>query len=149
MALVDVSLSDIGNLFKDLRTAITGKEPLDPNKQLELITKLSEIESKYVEMQAKVISTEAASEHAVTSTWRPITMLVFVFIIANNYILVPYVNALLSTSIPTLTLTDQMWELLKIGIGGYIIGRSVEKTASMVSSKSLPTLPKGDNGSMF
>jgi hypothetical protein len=148
MALVDVSLSDIGSLFKDIRTAITGKEPLDPNKQLELITRLSEAETKFVEMKAKIIATEAASEHFITSAWRPITMLVFVFIIANNYILVPYVNALFSVQIPSLELTDQMWELLKLGIGGYIIGRSIEKTAEKIQSPKLP-FKKKDDGELF
>ena len=132
--LVNFSLDDIGKVFKDLRAAITGKEVLDPNRQLELLQKINDAEAKMTEMKAQVISAEAKSEHWITSAWRPITMLVFVAIIANNYIVVPYVNAF-GASVPTLELTDQMWELLKIGIGGYIVGRSAEKAIATWKTK--------------
>lgn len=134
MALVDFSLNDVGSIFKDIRAAITGKEILDPNKQLELIQKLNEAESKFVQAQAQIISSEAKSEHWITSAWRPLTMLIFTAIIANNYILVPYINSF-GASVPILELNDQMWELLKLGIGGYIVGRSVEKTATIWKTK--------------
>jgi len=132
MGVVDISLKDIGSLFKDLRTAITGKEPIDESKQLELLGRLADAEKTYIEMKAQIITAEAKSEHILTSAWRPITMLVFVFIIANNYIIAPYMGALFSLEIPTLELNSQMWELLKLGIGGYIVGRSVEKTAKNI-----------------
>ena len=61
-------------------------------------------------------------------------MLVFVSIIANNYILVPYLQAF-GLHIPALQLNDEMWNLLKIGIGGYIVGRSAEKVVSNIKSK--------------
>ena len=126
MGLIDFSLKDVGNVFKDIRAAITGKEVLDPNKQLELVKKINEVEARFIESQSKIIEAEAKSEHWITSAWRPMTMLVFVAIIANNYILVPYMQAF-GLDVPILQLTDQMWELLKIGIGGYIVGRSAEK----------------------
>ena len=126
MALIDFSLGDIGNLFKDIREAITGKAIEDPNKKTELLMKLKEAELLTQQLQAKVIEAEAKSEHFLTSTWRPITMLVFVFIIANNYILVPYFQAF-GLNVPTLELTSDMWDLLKLGLGGYVVGRSAEK----------------------
>lgn len=126
MGIVDVSLAGIGDLAKDLREAFTGEAILDPTKQLELLAKAQEYETKIIELQSNVIVAEAESEHIITSTWRPITMLVFVFIIANNYILVPYLNILFSIEIPALELTQNMWDLLKLGIGGYIAGRSIE-----------------------
>jgi len=81
-----------------------------------------------VELQVKgaIITAEAQSVHALTAQWRPITMLVFVAIIANNYILYPYLS-LFWTDAPILDIPAQMWELLKIGIGGYIASRGVEK----------------------
>ena len=126
MGLIDFSLGDIGSVFKDVREAITGKAIEDPNKKAELLMKLQQAELATQQLQAKVISTEAGSSHWITSAWRPITMLVFVAIIANNYILVPYFKAF-GLNIPDLTLNNEMWGLLKIGIGGYIVGRSAEK----------------------
>jgi hypothetical protein len=35
-------------------------------------------------------------------------------------------------SLKPVVLAPEMWELLKLGVGGYVIGRSVEKTASSV-----------------
>lgn len=77
---------------------------------------------------ASVVEAEAKSEHFLTSAWRPITMLTFVAIIANNYILYPYLS-LFWPEAPTLEIPADMWELLKIGLGGYVVGRSVEKGA--------------------
>jgi hypothetical protein len=76
--------------------------------------------------RAGIITAEAQSEHFITATWRPITMLVFVAIIANNYILYPYMS-LFWAEAPRLELPEHMWELLKIGIGGYICFRGGEK----------------------
>ena len=119
-------LKSISGVFTDIREAITGEKIKDPQKELELIQKLNELETEIIKSKAEIITAEAKSEHFLTSTWRPITMLVFTFIIANNYILVPYLQAF-GFDVPTLQLDTEMWELLKIGIGGYVVGRSVEK----------------------
>jgi len=134
MGLIDFSLGDVGSVFKDLREAITGKAIEDPNKQAEILMKLQQLELEYTKMKSNIIQAEANSEHWLTSAWRPITMLVFVFIIFNNYVLVPYAHAF-GANIPSLNLTNQMWELLKIGLGGYIVGRSVEKVAKNIKDK--------------
>ena len=55
-------------------------------------------------------------------------MLTFVAIIANNYILYPYIS-LFWNAAPILEIPPDMWGLLKIGLGGYVVGRSAEKVA--------------------
>ena len=80
-----------------------------------------------LEQQASIVRAEAQSGSWLTSNWRPITMLVFVSIIANNYILYPYLS-LFWDKAPMLTVPVEMWQLLKIGLGGYVVGRSVEKS---------------------
>jgi len=91
-----------------------------------------ELDDMQVHMQA--IVAEAKSEHTITATWRPITMLVFVAIIANNYILAPYINLLFDVNV-TLPLPPEMWGLLKIGLGGYVVGRSIEKSVKVYKSR--------------
>ena len=81
-----------------------------------------------IKSKGEIIKAEAESEHFLTSTWRPITALVFVAIIANNYIIAPYMEAFMGTKI-ILKIPPQMWDLLKIMIGGYVVGRSAEKGA--------------------
>ena len=82
--------------------------------------------NQLIKSKGEIIKAEAESEHFLTSTWRPITALVFVVIIANNYIVAPYMEAFLGTKI-ILKIPPQMWDLLKIMIGGYVVGRSAEK----------------------
>lgn len=61
-------------------------------------------------------------------SWRPILMLTIVAIVANNYLLYPYIS-LFWTNAPVLELPDKLWNLMQIGLGGYVAGRSAEKIA--------------------
>ena len=80
-----------------------------------------------IEQKASIIRAEAQGDSWIQKSWRPITMLVFVFIIANNYILFPYIS-LFGGKATTLAIPPDMWSLLKIGLSGYVVGRSVEKS---------------------
>ena len=86
---------------------------------------LSHAESLF-QSQRDVLVAEITGEGWLQKSWRPITMLVFVFIIANNYIIVPYVSAF-GAMVPTLEIPNGMWALLNVGIGGYIASRGIEK----------------------
>jgi len=85
------------------------------------------------EVARDVVVAEAKSDHWLTSAWRPITMLVFVSIVANNYIIAPYVDLFFDAGLQ-LEVPDAMWELIKVGLGGYVVGRSAEKVADKVRS---------------
>ncbi len=87
---------------------------------------------KELEASMATITAEAKSEHWIVASWQPITMLTFVFIIANNYIIYPYLS-LFFTEAPKLEIPSDMWQLLKIGLGGYVVGRSAEKIAGNLS----------------
>tara|TARA_Y100000310_G_C20537970_1_gene741825 strand:- start:258 stop:662 length:405 start_codon:yes stop_codon:yes gene_type:complete len=80
----------------------------------------------FIEKQADIIVAETKGSW-LSCNWRPITMLTFVVIIANNYILYPYLSLFFDKA-PMLKIPPDMWNLLKIGIGGYIVGRSAEST---------------------
>ncbi len=53
-------------------------------------------------------------------------MLMIVAIIANNYLLAPYVQALFGVGI-ALELPERLWDPMMVGVGGYVVGRSVER----------------------
>jgi len=110
----------------------------DPSQAAEAKLKLLalEQEGELTELvkASEIITAEAKSEHWITANWRPITMLTFVVIIANNYILYPYLS-LFWASAPVLDIPPDMWQLLKLGLGGYVVGRSVEKTAKAWTDK--------------
>ena len=73
-----------------------------------------------------IIVAEAKSESWITRSWRPITMLTFVAILINNLILVPWA-ATFGLPAPTLEVPEQLWGLLTVGLGGYIVSRGGEK----------------------
>ena len=87
-----------------------------------------------IEQKASIIRAEAQGDSWIQKSWRPITMLVFVFIIANNYILFPYIS-LFGGKATTLAIPPDMWSLLKIGLSGYVVGRSVEKSIKAYKDK--------------
>jgi len=94
--------------------------------QLKMQDSLQKYNTEIIKQQGNIVKAEAQSESWIARNWRPITMLTFVFIIANNYIIYPYLS-LFGISAVALEIPPNMWELLKIGLGGYVVGRSVEK----------------------
>ncbi len=78
-----------------------------------------------VKTQASIILAEAKAGW-LTRNWRPMLMIVFMVIIVNNFLIWPYSQEL---GIVAKQLEFPVWmqDLLKIGVGGYIGGRTVEK----------------------
>ncbi len=89
--------------------------------RLTLLTKEYDLIQKELEAKRDIIVAEAQGQSWIQRNWRPITMLVFVYIIAHNFIISPLL------ALDQLPIPPDMWDLLKLGMGGYIIGRSAEK----------------------
>ena len=94
----------------------------------ELNTQLINGEHEELIAKSRIIQAEAESKHWLTATCRPALMWICIIVIANNYILAPVLNSVFGTSL-ALSIPDPMWNLLTIGVGGYIAGRSGEKIA--------------------
>jgi len=84
--------------------------------QVKFLTYALDYESKQLEVKGAIIVAEAKSEHWLTSTWRPITMLTLLALIVLD-----------QTGQLAFRLADQAWTLIQIGLGGYVVGRSAEK----------------------
>jgi len=84
-----------------------------------------------IESQKDVLIAEITGESWLQRNWRPLVMMLFASIIANNYIIFPYLSLFDTTkdAVTQLDLPDVMWECLKLGLSGYIVGRSLEKIA--------------------
>ncbi len=78
-------------------------------------------ENKLLESQSKIVESETKGESWLQRNWRPMLMVICMFIMLNNYVLVPYFN------IPVATLDDHIWRLMEMGVTGYVAGRSLEK----------------------
>jgi hypothetical protein len=126
LAILDFGSTLLDKFFPDADAAAKAK--------IELFKMQASGELSKLQASAGIITAEAKSDHFIVAAWRPITMLVFVFIIANNYIIYPYLSLFIDNA-PELTIPPDMWDLLKIGIGGYTVGRTVEKAVKNYKEK--------------
>lgn len=106
----------------------------DKAAELESAIRLSLLshEEALVNASRDVIVAEAQGESWLQRSWRPLIMLMFGAILCNNYILAPYVEAFSGTAV-VLEIPDGMWNLLTVGLGGYVVGRTIEKTGSRMN----------------
>jgi hypothetical protein len=129
--LTDVITGGFSSVLSGIGDVI-GRFVTDPNAKLQAQVELTKVATDYqvqvllaekdlAVQQASVIVAEAKSESWIARNWRPLTMLSFVFIIDYNYILAPIFT------LHSLPIVPDMWELIKIGLGGYVVGRSAEK----------------------
>lgn len=99
------------------------KQELQNNLAIELL----KADWSTVEKQFDVIIEEAKGGW-LQRNWRPLLMLAIVAIVVNNYIIYPYLS-LFGAPAVVLELPEKLWNLLTIGVGGYVVGRSAEKVA--------------------
>lgn len=96
--------------------------------QAAITTQILSQQNAELEGAVKIILAEAQGESWLQRNWRPILMLVVIAIVANNFLIAPYINALFGAgSVPTLALPEELWNLMTLGVGGYIAGRTGEK----------------------
>jgi hypothetical protein len=75
--------------------------------------------------RAGIVQAEVGGS-GIKAWWRPVTMLIFVAIVVARF---------LGYDAKAMTPDDyaQLWVLIKIGLGGYVGGRSLEKIATTVA----------------
>lgn len=86
----------------------------------------AQYEQQLLDAQARIITAEAQGGSWIQRNWRPITMLTFLVLVVCD-----------SFGLLKQPLAPQMWTLLQLGLGGYVVGRSVEKTAVPVAQAVL------------
>ena len=119
-----------GPILSIIDKSVTDKDEAQRLKhavQMELIANGHNIEKA----AADIIRTEAASEHWITANWRPVLMLAITGILINNFLIAPYLEWWMGEAV-VLPLPDALWDLLMIGVGGYVVGRSGEKIAKHI-----------------
>ena len=89
-------------------------------------------QKSFEDLSANIVLAEAKSEHWLTASWRPFTMILFALVIAINILIIPYVVLpilwMFGLPVPEfMAIPDQVWNLITIGLGGYVGGRSGEK----------------------
>ncbi len=112
-------------IFKEVDKAIPDQD-LNARLKASIQTAVLSADAEALQEQAGIVVAEAQGESWLQRNWRPLTMMVFVFIVFNNYILAPYLQAMTGWSVALATPPD-LWALIKLGLGGYVVGRSAEK----------------------
>jgi len=117
-ALLPVLGRVVGNLFPD---------PAEKAKaEAEMLRQLLAAQSELEQAASRIIQTEAASQHWLAANWRPLTMLTFVALIVARWF---------GWAAPNLSEAEyiKLWSIVEFGLGGYVIGRSVEKIAPSIA----------------
>ena len=122
-------IEPIGKLVDNLHTS--DEERLALKNELAalefgLSRQLLAYEEQVIKTKGDIITAEAKSNWYVSS-WRPTLQYVFIAILANNYLIGPYLETIFPGIVVTLEFPDKFWTLLTVAVGGYIGSRGAEK----------------------
>jgi Holin of 3TMs, for gene-transfer release len=119
-------------LFNTIDKAVEDKD-LANKLKADLQTQLLQSHTEELKAAASVVEAEAKAGWF-TASWRPLLMYVLIFILVWNYILGPVIKFFFHAAI-TIDLPGDVWTLLQIGLGGYVVGRSAESVARTMANK--------------
>lgn len=128
-------LSFIGGIFEPATELIDSLHTSEEEKlqaknalfeaKVKAFVQAEKYEMALLDAKKAVITTEAQSQSWIARNWRPITMLTFLVLVVSDSF------GLLATP-----LAPEAWTLLKIGLGGYVVGRSAEKIVTVIKDRS-------------
>lgn len=124
-ALVGALVPVVGNLIDKFIP-----DPQEAAKaKLEAQSMLMKMEHEELKEAASIIRAEASSDHWLAAVWRPICMLTFLATLVYLIAIAPLVRGIWGIDItpPEHIEPGNIWNLLTIGIGGYVAGRTGEK----------------------
>ena len=117
--------------------AVIGAFKLDPEKQVEAEMAIrdaelegmrlqQERETNLLNQQSKTIRAEIGKGSWLTANWRPIVMLTLTGLIVAHWM------GWSAPNLPTGEVEDLL-DIVKIGLGGYVVGRTGEKIAQVLT----------------
>ena len=107
----------------------------DADRIKERINKLAEQNRlKEIDLMANIILAEANSSNIIQRMWRPLIMLGIGAILINTFLIAPYIYALFGVDVSS-PLPESLYDLLGLGIGGYVIGRTIEKSVDLLNKR--------------
>lgn len=127
--VTNLALQALIPVLAPLLNKIVGSYFTDPDQKAkaesDLMVSLLKHQSELESAAASIIRTEAASTHWLAANWRPLLMLVFGGLIVARWF---------GFAAPDLSEAEyiKLWDIVEFGIGGYVVGRSVEKIAPSI-----------------
>ena len=121
-------------LFSTIEKCVPDKD-LQEKLKAQLNQQLLQSSTEELKAAASIVEAEAKAGWF-TASWRPLLMYVLIFILVWNYILGPVIKIFTGTII-TFELPGDVWTLLQIGLGGYVVGRSGESIARTLANRTV------------
>jgi hypothetical protein len=121
-ALIPVLAPILGNIVKS-----KFPDPAEAAKaEAEITAQLWQNAHQLNAAAADIIKTEANSQHWLAAVWRPVVMLTFAALIVARWF---------GWAAPNLSEAEylKLWSIVEFGLGGYVVGRSVEKIAPSIA----------------
>ena len=125
-------IQPVADMIDDLHTSDEEKLELK-NKLVELENamqmKVIEYETKLMDAQSSIIKSEATGKSWLQRNWRPLMMVWFAVLLGLYWFgyKPEYLNG---------DDLKSLFDLIKIGIGGYVVGRSAEKIIPQILNRS-------------
>ncbi|MEO0442808.1 MAG: 3TM-type holin [Pseudomonadota bacterium] len=125
--------SFLGNLILPITKLIDDMHTSDEEKlaiksemfaiQQQITVKVLDYEQQLLNAQTSIVKAEAQGQSWMQRNWRPITMLTFLVLVVFD-----------SFGLLVFRLSAEAWTLLQLGLTGYVVGRSAEKTLPSIVS---------------
>ncbi len=128
-------------LFNTIEKAVPDKD-LQEKLKAQLQTQLLQSHTQELTAAAKIVEAEAKAGWF-ASSWRPLLMYVLIFILVWNYVIGPVIKVFTGAVI-SFELPGDVWTLLNVGLGGYVVGRSAESVARTLANR--PVNKEQENG---
>lgn len=120
MKLLSGLVGDIGGIINSLSISSTEKKELE--------TKMTQVVYSYAgeltRQQAEIVMKETQANWLQRS-WRPLVMLAFAGVVLLGTVV----------DIPYLENDSKFWNLIEIGLGGFVVGRSIEGAGRLFPGK--------------
>ena len=125
-------IDSVGGVLDKLTT--TDKEKLEAKQKLLEIERdfqvtMATLDAEWAKAQRDVIVAEATGHSWLQRNWRPLLMLFFAFIIGTVVWTGGYINGRQVDH----DFVMEVLNIVKLGIGGYVVGRSAEKVLPNVT----------------
>lgn len=123
---IDDAIAGITGIAKTIADKIWPDATEVEKAKVEQFTALLTQELDIFKGQVSVIIAEAKGHGYLQRNWRPITMLTFLGLVVAHFF---------GFEAPTFTTEDSthLFSLVELGLGGYVVGRSVEKIAPAIA----------------
>jgi hypothetical protein len=113
-------ITDIIKGVTDIANKVAGNIFPDPKDEIKKQELAQQIQNQLLTSQSNIINAETKGESWLQRNWRPLTMLTFVSLVVAKW---------LGFTVDGVTeaIELELLGIIKVGLGGYVLGRSAEK----------------------